>query len=247
MQIRWDAFGEFVAASLSWQAAETHFFSSVFGHLSPVRHVTFVAQDHLLHIRGCMLAEIKMFMKCYMCVTLRRKWNLSGCIFRKTKLASCKTSIFFTYLFNVSNPVFDVFKGFLVADVVDKHNALWEETANTWKQFLWLCHICNTGTGWKTVLPSLLCSKLLWWCGTSPARQCPWKHDKIVQGGYVFWYSIIFLTREKTQWAYFAHQICSLTRFPSSSIVLILKSIPEHTENSPLNPNGWIHDVVEQS
>lgn len=40
-------------------AAETHFFTSVFGHLSPVSHVTFVTQDHLLHIRRGMLGEVK--------------------------------------------------------------------------------------------------------------------------------------------------------------------------------------------
>lgn len=33
-----------------------------------------------------------------MCVTLRGKWNLLGCIFCQTKLASCKTNIFYLAL-----------------------------------------------------------------------------------------------------------------------------------------------------
>ncbi len=32
-----------------------HFLSSLFGHLSPVVHVTFVSEDHLLYVRWCML------------------------------------------------------------------------------------------------------------------------------------------------------------------------------------------------
>lgn len=47
--------------------------------------------------------------------------------------------LFATYLFDVSDPVFDVFKGLLVADVVDEHDALWEEKADACKLFLSTC------------------------------------------------------------------------------------------------------------
>lgn len=73
-----------------------------------------------------------MFIKCYIWVNLCEINTVWPHFFAKQIRLHAQVVIWFgTYLFNVSDPVFDVFKGFLIADVVDEHNALWEETIDT--------------------------------------------------------------------------------------------------------------------
>lgn len=106
-----------IALIISAKAFETrydstsHLLPPFSGHLPLVIDVTLVAEDHLLHIRRCMLGQ--------------EKWNFNGGIQMFEAVATWKWLFLDdTYFLYVPYPVLDIFKGLLVGDVVDEHDAL---------------------------------------------------------------------------------------------------------------------------